>query len=187
MRVQPAPPEIAALPSFGYRRPVNLRLWREGDVQRLAEIANDLRVWRGLEDRFPHPYTRRDAEAWIAHCRAAGEPHTQFAIEEEGVVVGGIGFTRLEDVHRLTAKIGYWLSPPWWGRGLATRALREATRHAFERFDLVRLQATVFDWNAPSARVLEKAGYLLEARLRSAVVKEGRICDALLYARLRGV
>jgi RimJ/RimL family protein N-acetyltransferase len=43
----------------------------------------------------------------------------------------------------------------------------------------------VFEWNTPSARVLEKAGYQLEGRLRHSIFKDGRLADSLLYARLR--
>ena len=43
----------------------------------------------------------------------------------------------------------------------------------------------VFAWNPASARVLEKAGYVLEGRLRSAVIKDGRTTDGLLYALVR--
>jgi RimJ/RimL family protein N-acetyltransferase len=33
--------------------------------------------------------------------------------------------------------------------------------------------------------VLEKAGYALEGRLRSFIIKDGRVGDALMYAKLR--
>ena len=48
-----------------------------------------------------------------------------------------------------------------------------------------RLFAHVFEGNEASTRVLEKAGYLLEARMRQCVVKGGRVLDQLVYARLR--
>jgi RimJ/RimL family protein N-acetyltransferase len=42
--------------------------------------------------------------------------------------------------------------------------------------------AVPFAENEASARVLEKAGYVLEGRLRRSVIKEGRILDQMLYA-----
>jgi len=39
----------------------------------------------------------------------------------------------------------------------------------------------VFGWNPASARVLEKAGYVLEGRLRQAVTKDGQVTDLLVY------
>jgi RimJ/RimL family protein N-acetyltransferase len=40
----------------------------------------------------------------------------------------------------------------------------------------------VFAWNPASARVLEKAGFVLEARLRKSATKDGQTIDQLLYA-----
>ena len=87
-----------------------------------------------------------------------------------------------EDAHRRAAEIGFWLGEPFWGRGIATSALREFTEYAFAQFDLLRLQGCVFEWNPASARVLEKAGYVCEGRLLQGVVKEGQVVDAFLYA-----
>lgn len=49
----------------------------------------------------------------------------------------------------------------------------------------MRLFAVVFAWNPASGRVLEKAGYTLEARLRQAVTQDGETIDALLYALVK--
>jgi ribosomal-protein-alanine N-acetyltransferase len=162
-----------------------LRPWSRADVDSLAKHADNRAIWLNLRDRFPHPYTRADAESWVDLCSAqTGEP-TNLAIAFEGEAVGAIGLEPQADVHRLTAEIGYWLGEPFWGRGLATEALFAMTAHAFARFPFERLHAAVFDWNCASARVLEKAGYAFEGRLKRSIFKDGRMCDALLYARLR--
>jgi ribosomal-protein-alanine N-acetyltransferase len=59
------------------------------------------------------------------------------------------------------------------------------TEYAFSSHDLCRLFAHVFEWNHASARVLEKAGYLLEGRQRKSVTKEGQTIDQLMYATIR--
>ena len=161
-----------------------LREWRPGDVDSLVANANNVKVSRNLHDAFPHPYTRADAEAWIVKA-TADHSDTVFAIEVDGKAVGGIGFQLGKDVDRRTAAIGYWLGEPYWGRGITTEALRAMTEHAFKKFDLARLEAYVFEWNLGSARVLEKAGYTQEARLRKRVTKEGRTVDCFLFARVR--
>lgn len=99
--------------------------------------------------------------------------------------IGGIGLEFFSDVHRITAETGYWLGESMWGRGFATIAVKAVTEYAFATFELHRLQAIVYQWNPASARVLEKAGYTLEGRLRNYIFKDNRIGDALMYARLR--
>ncbi|MGH9388558.1 MAG: GNAT family N-acetyltransferase, partial [Vicinamibacteria bacterium] len=138
-------------------------------------------IWRNLRDGFPHPYTLAHARKYIRSA-SPKEPETRFAIAVEGQAVGGIGFVRSSDVERVSAEIGYWLSEAFWGRGITTEALRAVTRHAIETHGLTRVFAVPYEWNHPSFRVLEKAGYTLEGRLRRSAIKDGRIIDQLLYA-----
>jgi ribosomal-protein-alanine N-acetyltransferase len=161
-----------------------LRRWTSRDAESLVRHANDYEVWRVLRDRFPHPYTPRDAEEWLS--RQTGPFATpDFAISLDGEAVGGIGLVPGTDVERISAEVGYWLGRAVWGRGLATRALRSMTAHAFDALGFVRLFALPFDFNAASVRVLEKAGYRREGLLRDAAIKEGRVTNYLLYAITR--
>jgi RimJ/RimL family protein N-acetyltransferase len=100
----------------------------------------------------------------------------------DGEAVGSIGFVLRGDVERVSAEIGYWLAEPLWGRGITTEALIALTQYAIDTHGLTRVYALPFAWNTPSCRVLEKAGYTLEARLRRSAVKDGRITDQLQYA-----
>jgi RimJ/RimL family protein N-acetyltransferase len=160
-----------------------LRPYREGDQAALARNGNDVSNWRNLMDRFPHPYTPEAADAWVA-LNVANPEHDNLAIDVGGEVVGSIGIIPGKDVYRRSAEIGYWLGAAHRGRGIATEAVRALTDHAFATRDLCRLFAAVFEHNAASARVLEKAGYVFEARLRKAVTKAGQTLDTLLYARV---
>ena len=161
-----------------------VRSFRREDAASLAKYANNRKVWLNLRDRFPHPYSGRDAEVWI-HLALNQTPETNFAIGSDREVIGGIGLQLQEDVHRRSAEIGYWLGEPFWGRGIATEALRAVTEYAFANFDLIRLYAGVLAWNPASCRVLEKAGYTCEARLRSNVTKDAKTVDEWLYAIVR--
>jgi RimJ/RimL family protein N-acetyltransferase len=162
-----------------------LRPWRRGDEPALVKYANNPRVAANLRDRFPHPYTPADARDWIERAGRQQQPIANFAIASAREAIGGIGIIPGEDVARRSAEIGYWLGEPFWGRGIATQAVEAMTAYAFSSFDLLRLGAWVFDGNAPSVRVLEKAGYVYEGRLRQAAVKNGKVLDLLLYARVR--
>ena len=59
------------------------------------------------------------------------------------------------------------------------------TEWAFDAWPINRVWAGVFAWNPASARVLEKAGYVYEARLRHSAVKDGEVVDELIYAVVR--
>ncbi|HYC31822.1 MAG TPA: GNAT family protein [Gemmatimonadales bacterium] len=160
-----------------------VRSWRPEDAASLARHADNRNVWLNVRDWFPHPYTRADAVAWLQHLRES-PPETQFAIEVDGEAAGGIGFFLQHDVERRSAEIGYWLGERHWNRGLMTRVVGAVTDYGFATFDLIRIYARVFSWNPASCRVLEKAGYRLEGRLRRAVVKDGHVLDQLVYAKV---
>jgi [ribosomal protein S5]-alanine N-acetyltransferase len=158
-----------------------VRSWEAADLASLVEHANNRKIWMNLRDRFPSPYTRRDGRAFITAVRAR-EPETLFAIAVDGRAVGGIGFVLHEDVERISAEIGYWLGEAFWGRGIVTEALKATTEYAIEQYALTRIYAVPFAWNAASLRVLEKAGYVLEGRLRRSAIKDGVVTDQLQYA-----
>jgi RimJ/RimL family protein N-acetyltransferase len=161
-----------------------VRSWKRRDRDSLVQHANNRNVWINLRNRFPYPYTTADAENFF-YVVVGSEPETSFAIEVNGKAVGGIGFSPLEDEEYRSAEIGYWLGEEFWGRGIATEVLIAVTEYAFSQFDLSRLYAHVFEWNVASARVLEKAAYEFEGRLRKSVTKDGKTIDRLLYAKVR--
>ena len=162
-----------------------VRSFRDTDAADLARHANNRKVWLQLRDRFPHPYTIDDARRFITFARG-GDPEANFAVTVSGVSVGSIGATLSDDVERCSAEVGYWLGEPYWGRGIATLALTGFTRFAFTAYDLERLYAVPFASNSASCRVLEKAGYRLEGRMRRSAIKDGAAQDQLLYAILHG-
>ncbi len=159
-----------------------VREWRMADADAVVRHANNERVARQLRDRFPHPYVKANAMAFLKGAVAAGDP-SNLAIEVDGEAAGAIGYVRGTDVERYSAEIGYWLGETQWGRGIATEALVLVTSHLFGAPNLLRLFALPFADNAGSIRVLEKAGYVREATLRSSSVKFGQARDQALFAR----
>lgn len=152
-----------------------------GDAVSLAEHANDRGVWLNVRDRFPHPYSLADAEAWIASS-SVNTPQTSFGVIVAGQAVGGISLTPGQDIERVSAEIGYWLGRPFWGRGIMVDAVRAATRYAFEELGISRVFGVTFIHNIASCRVLEKAGYVLEGVMKQSAIKDGVILDQHLYA-----
>jgi ribosomal-protein-alanine N-acetyltransferase len=162
-----------------------VRPWATRDLPSLVRHANDRKIWINLRDRFPYPYTEADGRAFLTHIKGTDSP-TVWAIEVDAEAVGGIGLVLMTDVERVSAEIGYWLGQRYWGRGITTDALRGVTTAAFNDFDLMRIFALPFADNAPSIRVLEKAGYTLEGRLLQSAIKDGVVRDQLMYGAYKG-
>ena len=150
----------------------------------LVKHANNRKVWLNLRDAFPHPYTVARAQAFLEMV-GLQNPITFYALATQEEAIGGIGITLKQDVHRLTAEIGYWLGEPYWGKGIMTETVAQFTGYSFEQFGLVRIYAEPYTHNVGSCRVLEKAGFTLEGRLRRNVIKDGQIIDQFMYAKIK--
>ena len=159
-----------------------IRDWRTTDAESLAKHANNRNVSSRLRDRFPYPYKLEDAKNFI-ETTMSKHPEMNFCIEINGAAVGGIGIRIGEDVHRNVGEIGYWLAEDFWGQGIMTEVVSAFANYCFANFPLNRIFATTQSDNSGSARVLEKAGFVFEGRLRKNVVKDGKIFDSVLYAK----
>jgi RimJ/RimL family protein N-acetyltransferase len=158
-----------------------IRPWAADDADALQRHANNRNVSMHLRDRFPFPYEPQHAGAFLSWIAQQPSP-TVWAIEVDGEAAGGIGLELQSDVERVSAEIGYWLGEAVWGRGIATEALVAVTKEAFERYQLARIYAVPFADHTASIRVLEKAGYVKEGRMKRSAIKDGKIRDQLLYA-----
>ena len=160
-----------------------LRPWRIDDLDALVRHADDERISRGTSDRFPFPYTRADGEAFLSG-RVVGFDDPVFAIEIDGEACGGIGARPFAGERAVGAELGYWLGQAHWGRGVMTRVVSVFAPWAMDALGVLRLQATVLDFNLGSARVLEKNGFAEEGCLRRAVRKRGRLHDLRVFGRV---
>ncbi len=162
-----------------------IREWRFSDCESLAFQANNGKIWENVMDHFPHPYTRRDAMNYIRMVRAMPGPPMRFAIEIDGKAAGSIGFSSEGDIERVTAEIGYWLGEEYWGRGIMSGVVEQTARYAFATFPFGKLFAYVFDYNTASMKVLEHAGFKLEAVLHKAAIKNNRLIDFYYFSKMR--
>jgi [ribosomal protein S5]-alanine N-acetyltransferase len=158
-----------------------VRSYLLSDAESLAKYADNKKIWLNLRDGFPNPYSTDDAQKFIQRVIRA-KPETNFAICASQEAVGGIGFTLHSDVERISAEIGYWLGEPFWGRGIVTAALKAMTEYAINNYGLKRVYAVPYESNTASFRVLEKAGYALEGRMKKSAIKNGVVLDQLLYS-----
>ena len=148
----------------------------------LQRIADSEAVARSLRDMFPHPYTLDDARIFIENVKQGKMGHVFGIYRHFEELVGVISMTPGRDVNRGSAEVGYFIGEQYWNKGYATEALKMLPTIARHNFGFIRLYATVFDYNRPSMRVLEKAGFTKEGILKSSAIKNGKVIDEHLYA-----
>lgn len=159
-----------------------LRPWTINDLDSVTKNANNITITRFMSDGFPDTIDK-----WKTFIDFAMRDKTilYLAIDIDGLAVGGIGVNPQKDIMRNNAELGYWLSENYWGQGVMSKAVQEIVILAFDKFDINRIYATPFETNIASHKVLEKAGFKLEARFEKIVAKNGELLDELVYALRR--
>jgi len=162
---------------------VSIRAWKKEDAGILASISNNRKIWLNVRDRFPYPYTVKDAVEWIEYSHTKS-PLISLAIIYNNQVAGSIGIVPKDDVYRKSIEIGYFLGEPFWGKGIATEAVEQLLSYIATNFDVIRIFAEVFEHNTPSMKVLEKNGFHLEGIRRKAVIKNNVVMDDYVWVKL---
>ena len=142
-----------------------LRPFRPGDVDDVFEYAKDPEWAEFLRDAAPQPYTRRNAEEFIAGKMMAPGSQFSWAIGLERAVIGGI--TLGVDSKHERGEIGYSLAKAHWGLGLTAEAARAVVDWGFAERGLHRISSQADVRNRRSWRVMEKLGMRREGLFRS--------------------
>jgi len=164
-----------------------LRPIAQSDVPVLHPLINDVDVACTMLST-PHPYPRDEFSSFVNKALEAMERRERYEMaitqKETGLAFGAIRFFNISWEH-LRSEMGYWLGKQYWGSGYATEATKRMIRFGFEELGLERIHAHCLTTNQASARVLEKAGLTLEARIRHAVKKGDEFLDVFLYGIIR--
>lgn len=85
-----------------------------------------------------------------------------------------IGMITLKEIDWFTrkAELGYWLSPQWQNRGIATKALEKTLDICYSKLHLNRLQVRIAENNYNSIKLIRKFHFVFEG-----IERDGEICD----------
>jgi RimJ/RimL family protein N-acetyltransferase len=162
-----------------------LRRWRTEDAAAISVACQDPEISRWIPV-IPQTYGLADAVEFLAEAADEWRAGSSRAFAIVDVRDGLLGAVTLHGPEGHLAEIGYWLAPDARGRGIATRAVRLLTRHAFRAEPaLVRIGLRTLRGNDASARVAERCGFTLEGTLRSLEPVRGAFADVVIYSLLR--
>lgn len=155
-----------------------LRPFRSSDIKEFTVLANNKKIWDNIRNRMPHPYKESDAKVFFDRVTSP-EVITVLGIEWNGQLVGATGLHPEDegDVYAGTAELGYWIGEPFWGKGIATKAVELIIKYGFEQLGYRRIYAGTYAFNTGSMKVLEKNGFEKEGVFKKAVMKNGIIWD----------
>ncbi|MFD1659403.1 GNAT family N-acetyltransferase [Streptomyces caeni] len=149
-----------------------LRTVGPSDVEAVYEAAQDPDIQRWTT--IPSPYLREHAEGFVRQMVPDGWAEASMftfgVFLPSGELVGMLGLT----MRSLgVAEVGFWAAKEHRGNGYLTEATLAASRWAFTRMSIDRVEWRAEVGNAGSRAVAERAGFTVEGTLRSAINNKG--------------
>lgn len=166
---------------------LELRLMETHHAEALFAIIDRdrayLRRWQNWPD---HINTLDDVYAMIERADGRRANHNGFdlLIWSDGELAGKIGLVYVDWQDRVT-EIGYWISQPYQGRGLVTRACRALLDEAFDWLLMNETLIRCASGNLRSRAIPERLGFSLSAAVTPKTWLRGRQIDEVLYSMTR--
>ena len=173
--------------SIIYGERVRLRAAEHEDVKKFHEWVNDPEVTRGLAMYLPMSLT--DEENWFNSLAKRDPKEKPLVIEvrkgKTWKMIGNCGVFDVEPVNS-SAELGIMIGDKSeWNKGYGSEVMALLVCHCIETLNLNRVFLRVYTDNIRAVRSYEKAGFVLEGRLREAVYKFGKYEDVLIMSVLR--
>lgn len=170
-----------------YGKRIRLRAVEREDLPLFVGWLNDPEVIEGLI--FMQPLSLEEEKQWFENLADRPASERPLAIEirdgENWRLIGNSGFHNISQINR-SSEVGIFIGDKsLWNSGYGTETMQLLLKHGFETLNLNRIWLVVYDDNPGAIRAYEKAGFVLEGRLRQAKYKHGKYGDELIMSVLR--
>jgi RimJ/RimL family protein N-acetyltransferase len=129
-----------------------------GEIATFRRIATDSQVMRYINNGNPwtEARMREFVEKQVRQFAALRLCYWKLISKEANEFSGICGLQPLAETGE--PEIGWWLAPPYWGKGLATEAAQAALRYGFAQPGIDHVVAVAVPENRASTHVMEKLG-----------------------------
>jgi RimJ/RimL family protein N-acetyltransferase len=158
-----------------------IRMWQKGDEPFLAHQANNINIWRCLDDSFPSPYTYDDAVVFVDDNLKL-DKQINFAIVVDDDPIGNVNITYIKGNK---TEINIWISEEYWGQGIATKIISWTIKRCFLDINVNTITALVFSNNEAAKKIFINNGFTLDKVKKNAICKEGYLFDKLIFIKKR--
>jgi len=163
-----------------------LRELAPADVDAVHAIYGDPRATEHLSF---DPRSRDQVEQIVARSieAARADERHEYAlavVEQAGGDLVGFGRLALDPHQPRAATMGFALRASSWGRGYGVETVRLLLAVAFDDLGVHRVWGARSPANEASARTMERAGMVVEGRIREHIQRGGRWRDSIVYAVL---
>lgn len=161
-----------------------LRRLSENDAtQDYVDWMNDPEINQYLESRF-YTQTIESTKAFINSV--TNDNNYQFGIfeKETGKHIGNIKVGSINHFHKY-ADVGFLIGDKsYWGRGIATEAIKLITEFAFKTLGLHKVIGGAYAPNKGSIKAFLKNGYQQEGNKKSQYLCHGEYVDDIIFGKV---
>ena len=167
-----------------YGEKIYLRRLTEEDASEVyVSWMNDPGVNQYLESRF-YTQTIESTKAFIRSVTNDNNYQFGIFVKETGKHIGNIKIGNINQYHKY-ADIGFLIGDKnFWGKGIATEAIKLATDFAFKTLGLHKLWGGAYSPNVGSIKAFMKNGYQQEGIKRSQYLCHGEYVDDIMYGKV---
>jgi len=145
---------------------VRLEPLTEKYFEGVIAAGNDDELWEKVVTG--NPFARSDsAHAWLTDARADGRVAYVIVDRSSGRIAGSTQFYDIEPMHRKLEIGKTFIARPFWRTYVNTESKYLMLRHAFEEWDMLRVQLRAGAPNERSRRAIERIGATYEGQMRS--------------------
>ncbi|MGW8957200.1 GNAT family N-acetyltransferase [Paenibacillus sp. NPDC055715] len=161
---------------------IKLAAVREEDAETMFRWGEDAEYLRNVDTDLALPYTLKQMES--EGSPSSNEVYFRLRTLADDVLIGFVAIHGIEwnnRIGQLAIGIG---NTDYRGKGYGAEAVRLILRYAFYELNLNRVGLDVIEYNEQAIRTYEKAGFQLEGRVRSAVLRDGNSYDRIMMGML---
>lgn len=162
---------------------IELTSWNFSHITTLSEIFREDNYLSNSEDFIPSKYEQSHIEEWIYKIKTKSRNCKHFAIQKDGILVGGLSISFKNKEWRLNAEISYFVSQQYRNLGIITRAISKAIDYIkICHPEIMRIIALTYDDNRAAQKPLEKNNFTLLATLPKFLIHNDKLKNCNIYS-----
>lgn len=159
------------------------RLTEEDATQEYVDWMNDPEINQYLESRF-NKQTIESTRAFIRSVTNDNNYQLGIFLNESEKHIGNIKIGSINHYHKY-ADIGFLIGDKsYWGKGIATEAIKLATEFAFNTLKLHKLWGGAYSPNIGSIKAFLKNAYQQEGIKKNQYLCQGKYVDDILFGKV---
>ena len=115
----------------------------------------------------------RDSESYYMYA---------VCLKENDKHIGNLKVGPINRKHMLADLVTVIGDKEQWGKGLATDAIKQGNKLAFEKYNVRKLTGGMYEKNIGSIKAYTKAGWLIEGRLQNHYEVDGKLQDRIIVS-----